>query len=197
MRTAVTRVARPGLLVIVLAVLVACSSDEPGASASPSEVASPASVAADPSGTATATPTAAASPSGGAASDAIVIGRRQEHRITQAGASVSIECDGGGEVYVLADDVVATITGSCSDLDVERAGASIDAAAVNEIDINGTGNEVSATDVGELDVTGNQNTVYVDSVNDIDVEGDDNIVTFGSGSPAIDDEGSRNSIGPR
>lgn len=109
-----------------------------------------------------------------------------------------VRCDSGGEIEVRADNVTLTVTGSCTDIDVEHAsGARITAEAVDEVEITGSDNRVIATEVRQIDIEGDRNTVDVDSVGVIDVEGDDNTVTYGRGNPRIGSEGSNNTIRAR
>lgn len=118
-----------------------------------------------------------------------------EHRVTDPG-DVAVHCDGGGELYVQVAAVV-TVTGSCQDVDVLGDDATVSVESVGDVDVDGSSNEVTADEIDELDITGNGNTVDVTAIRSIDVEGADNTVTFGDGSPDIDDEGAGNSITAR
>lgn len=99
--------------------------------------------------------------------------RGGEFETTQNGLTVTIVCDGGGDVDIDADEVVATIVGSCE-----------------EIEVDGANNEISALDVIEIEVEGTGNVITTTSAVEIEAEGSGNTVRFGSGSPSIEDEGS-------
>lgn len=114
----------------------------------------------------------------------------EEARTSSDGAT--IQCDGGGDVYVYHDSV--TITGDCQEISIRATGVTVTIEETIELDVLGHGSVVTATTVRELEVVGNGNDVTLESVREIDFEGDDNTVAVASGTPDIDDEGTGNSV---
>ncbi len=106
----------------------------------------------------------------------------------------TVECDGGGEVYVIADGSDVIITGDCTEIDLLGSGNTVEIASSLELDVYGNDNQVGAEDVREVDVYGNGNTVTIGAVSEIDVEGSNNVITFATGNPSIDDDGTGNSV---
>lgn len=116
--------------------------------------------------------------------------RGGEFETTQNGLTVTIVCDGGGDVDIDANDVVATIVGSCEEIEVDGSNNVVTAENAEEIDVDGANNEISALDVIEIEVEGTGNLITTTSAVEIEAEGSGNTVRFGSGSPTIEDEGS-------
>lgn len=170
-------------LCVIAVVLAGCSGDNDGGTI-------------EPEGTTTepAQPTETIPDDAAAQDDTVVLAGDDEHRVTEPGEA-SVQCDGGGEVHVLAAASV-TITGQCDEVDIDGDGATVSIEASDDVDIDGSENNVSADEIGDLDIGGDRNTVDVATVREIDVEGDDNTVAYG-GSPGIDDEGDGNTIESR
>ena len=116
--------------------------------------------------------------------------RGGEFETTQNGLTVTIVCDGGGDVDIDANDVVATIVGNCEEIEVDGSNNIVSAENAEEIDVDGANNEITAGDVVEIEVEGTGNVITTTSAIEIEAEGSGNTVRFGSGSPTIDDEGS-------
>ncbi|MBG6182639.1 hypothetical protein IWX65_000572 [Arthrobacter sp. CAN_A214] len=102
---------------------------------------------------------------------------------------MTIECSGGGDIDVEADDTVLEFTGDCQDIEVDGDNNTITGDNAEKADIEGNNNTVTAATIGEIDVDGDSNTVEVEETRSIDVEGDDNTVTYMSGEPVIETEG--------
>ncbi|MBE0009143.1 MULTISPECIES: DUF3060 domain-containing protein [unclassified Arthrobacter] len=137
-----------------------------------------------------ASPTAAA----GAEGTPVTLSAGMDHRITESGSSHTVQCDGGGDVDVRADDVTLTVRGECEEIEIDGSGNTVTAENTREIDVQGNNNSVTATDVRDLSLEGTANTATLTSVEEIDVEGPDNTVTYETGTPEIDDEGSNSTI---
>lgn len=131
--------------------------------------ASPAQVGDDPSVPQTEPITV---PDEGDAATVVPLARGGEYDITQSGLTISIHCDGGGDVDIDANDVTVDITGNCEDIDVD-----------------GNNNVVRAENVDEVEIEGSGNSVTVLAVREIEVEGSGNTVTYTSGNPVIENEG--------
>ncbi len=145
-------------------------------------------------------------------SKVFTIGRGQEHRVTADGSTVTIHCDGGGDIYVLADRATVMVTGRGEDLEVRGSHATVQAERMDEVDIPGAGNDVRIMRANEADVDGDRNTVRIDRLLELDIDGhrnvvklgavarevevsrNDNRVTWRSGNPRIDDEGRGNKV---
>ncbi|NJC24120.1 hypothetical protein BJ994_003196 [Arthrobacter pigmenti] len=130
--------------------------------------------------------TATSSDTGGAE---VTVSGNMEHRITEQGSTHTVRCDGGGDVDVRADNVTLTVSGDCSEIEVDGTENSVTAENSREIDVQGNGNTVEAAEVRELSLEGESNTATLVSVEEIDIEGSDNTVTYESGDPRVDDEG--------
>ena len=123
--------------------------------------------------------------------DELEVPRGGEVRVT---ASSSVVCNGGGEVYVLADGADVAITGSCQEVEVRSRGALIEVETTIEVDVYGSDNEIEVVEARETDVYGDGNTLVFDSVREIDVYGNNNQITFSAGNPEVDDEGQGNTV---
>lgn len=169
------------------------STTEPAATASASPSAASTSEASPSTG---ASPSVEASPTAAAGADGtpVTLSAGMEHRITESGSSHTVQCDGGGDIDVRADDVTLTVRGECEEIEIDGSGNTVTAENTREIDVQGNNNSVTATDVRELSLEGTANTATLTSVEEIDVEGPDNTVTYESGNPQIDDEGSNSTI---
>lgn len=167
-------------------------------SAAESTTESPATASAPPSAapTSEASPSAEASPTAAAGGEGapITLSAGMDHRITESGSSHTVQCEGGGDVDVRADDVTLTVRGECEEIEIDGSGNTVTAENTREIDVQGNNNSVTATDVRDLSLEGTANTATLTSVEEIDVEGPDNTVTYESGTPEIDDEGSNSTI---
>lgn len=122
----------------------------------------------------------------------VTIVRDQELRVTESRARIT--CDGGGEIEIAVGVEEVEILGSCEEVEVDASGATVIVANTDDLDIDGNDNQVQASAVGDLDIEGHGNTVIADTVNEIDLDGNDNTVTWTTGSPEIDDEGSGNTV---
>lgn len=144
---------------------------------------------------ASASPEAAASPSAaGSGEDEVMLVRGREHRITEAGSTNAVRCDGGGQVEIRADNVTLTVTGDCQEVEIEGLENTVTAEKPDEIEVQGNFNTVTATDIRELALEGGSNSAVLTSVQEIDIQGTKNSVTYESGRPRIDDEGSDTTI---
>lgn len=112
-----------------------------------------------------------------------------EHKITSAGQTVTVECAGGGDIDIEADDVQLTFSGDCDDVEVDGDGNSITGGDAAQVDIEGDDNSAALGQVDEVSVDGDRNSVDVEETSDIDVDGDDNSITYASGDPLIETEG--------
>lgn len=122
----------------------------------------------------------------------VTINRDQDLRVTDARALVT--CDGGGEIEIAAGVEDVEILGPCEEVDVDASGAAVKVETTDSLNVDGNDNQVQAGTVGELDIDGSGNSVLIYTASDIDIEGSDNTVTWTSGSPEIDDEGSGNTV---
>lgn len=107
---------------------------------------------------------------------------------------VTVECDGGGDIHIEADEVQLTLTGDCEDIEVDGSENSITGEDTASLDIEGDTNSVTLESAGEVTVEGDENSVAVEEATTIDVDGEDNSVTYVSGNPVISSEGNNNSI---
>ncbi|GAB3542795.1 DUF3060 domain-containing protein [Arthrobacter tecti] len=148
--------------------------------------AAPSSADTSDSPSASGSATATSGDTGGAE---VTVSGGMEHRITEQGSTQTVRCDGGGDVDVRADNVTLTVSGDCSEIEVDGTGNSVTAENSREIDVQGNGNTVEAAEVRELSLEGESNTATLVSVEEIDIEGSDNTVTYESGDPRVDDEG--------
>ena len=191
-----SRIAAPVLTAVVgLTLITGCTADPAPA---PEETGTASSTAAGtPENTASASPTdpsaSAAQSSSGAA---ITLSRGQEHRITEANASVSITCSDGGDIDVETNGVTVRTTGPCEDIDLHGNDNSVSGEDAESLDVEGNNNSANLRNVPDIDVDGTANTVSVEQTGDIDVEGENNSITYTSGDPVIETEGT-NSVSAR
>lgn len=108
---------------------------------------------------------------------------------------VTVHCDGGGEVTIVASSIDATFTGVCEEIEIDGSDNQVAFATVDNLDIDGSRNTVSGDHADDIDIEGDENQVTVVTTGEIEVEGNSNTVRFSSGQPEIEDEGSGNSIG--
>lgn len=144
------------------------------------------------------TPAAVAAPAPPPASSTAlaqpILSPGRERKLTLADADVELVCDGGGKIEVLANGITLTVTGHCQEIDILSSGTTVRAESVDEIDVDGPRNNVMVEKAAGLRAEGSNNTLHADEVGQISLEGQGNEVTFGAGSPRIDDQGSGNSI---
>jgi len=175
-----------------LVLITGCTNPAP----EPLETGTPSTSAATPENK-TASPadsSASAAPDGSGAE--ITLNRGDEHRITEADTSVTITCNGGGDIDVQTSGTNVKTTGQCEDIDIRGNDNSVSGEDAESLDIDGNKNEVNLMNVPEIDVDGTENTVGVEETRDIDVEGESNSVTYASGDPIVETTGT-NSISVR
>ncbi|RJT75106.1 DUF3060 domain-containing protein [Arthrobacter cheniae] len=149
---------------------------------------STASTASDSSSTPPAGETATGKP--------IRLSQEDEHDITSANTTVTIVCEGGGDIDLDADGTTVDITGECEDIDIDGNDNTVTGETVGSLSIDGTNNTATMASAPDIDVDGSTNAVTVEDTRDIDVDGDSNTVTYASGDPSIENEGN-NSISAR
>ena len=190
------RITAPLLTAVAgLALITGCTADPaptPEATGTPS-----ASSPGTPDRTATASPTdLGASTASGAAGATVTLSRGQEHKITEANTSVSITCSGGGDIDVETNGSSVQTTGQCEDIDIRGNDNSVSGEDAESLDLEGSNNSANLRNVPDVEVDGTGNTVGVEETRDVDVEGENNTVTYTSGDPVIDTEGT-NSVSAR
>ena len=191
-----SRIAAPALTAVAaLALIAGCTADP---APTPEETGSPSATSAQtPDSTATASPTASSSStSSGGSGAAITLSRGQEHKVTEANSSVSITCAGGGDIDVETNGSSVQMIGQCEDIDIRGNENSVSGEDAESLDIEGDNNTADLRNVPEIDVDGTANTAGVEETRDIDVEGENNSVTYVSGDPMIETEGT-NSVSAR
>lgn len=163
---------------------------------STTESAATAPASPDAASTSAASPSTEASPTAAASAEGtpVALSAGMDHRITDNGSSHTVQCDGGGDVDVRANDVTLTVRGECEEIEIDGSGNSVTGENTREIDVQGNNNTVTATDVRELSLEGTANTATLTSAEEIDIEGADHTVTYESGTPQLDDEGSNSTV---
>ncbi|WP_181033673.1 DUF3060 domain-containing protein [Arthrobacter sp. SX1312] len=101
-----------------------------------------------------------------------------------------MECSSGGDIDVESNNVEVTVTGDCEDIEIDGDNNTISGGSADMIDIEGNSNTAEADAVEEISVDGDGNTVEVGETRAIDVEGNDNTVTYRTGDPVVETEGS-------
>lgn len=122
--------------------------------------------------------------------------RGDQHRITEANSSITIRCNGGGDIDVQTNGTSVKATGQCEDIDIRGNDNSVSGEDAESLDIDGNNNEANLRNVSEIDVDGTENSVGVEEARDIDVEGESNSVTYASGDPTVETTGT-NSVSAR
>lgn len=159
-----------GSLIIPLALLAGgCAGSNQGAApTTPSPSATQASATQTSEAPPAAIPEPTSAPTAAPQPGDRTVGPDQEITISEAG-STDVQCD-GGTVRITANDAAVTVTGSCDTIEIEGSGTSLQADAVRELRIEGNNTAATLASVTEK----------------LKVEGTGNAVTFGSGSPRIE-----------
>lgn len=145
----------------------------------------------------TASPTGSSSSAApGSSGETITLSRDQEHRITEPNTSITISCNGGGDIDVQTTGTNVKTTGQCEDIDIRGNDNTVSGEDAESLDIDGNNNEANLKNVPEIDVDGTGNTVGVEETRDIDVEGESNSITYASGDPTVETTGT-NSVSAR
>ncbi|MCQ1951468.1 DUF3060 domain-containing protein [Arthrobacter sp. zg-Y859] len=184
-----SRITAPVITAVAgLALIAGCSADP---APTPEETGTPSSTSVGtPESTATASGTdPSASTASGSSAATITLSRGQEHKITEANTSVSITCSGGGDIDVETNGSTVRTTGQCEDIDIRGNNNSVSGEDAESLDIEGNNNSATLSNVPDIDVDGTANSVGVEETGDIDVEGENNTVTYTSGDPLIETEG--------
>ena len=187
------RITAPVLTAVVgLALITGCNNTAPA----PLETGTPSTSAGTPESM-SASPADSSASAAPAGSDAeITLSRDGEHRITEANTSITVTCDGGGDIDVQTNGTSVKVTGQCEDIDIRGNDNSVSGDDAESLDIDGNNNEANLMNVPEIDVDGTGNTVGVEQARDIDVEGESNSVTYASGDPRGETTGT-NSVSVR
>ncbi|MER2136994.1 MAG: DUF3060 domain-containing protein [Arthrobacter sp.] len=191
------RLAAPVLTAVAcLALITGCTNTSP----EPLETGVPSTSNSTSSGTqgsVTASPTdTGTSTASGSSGGTITLSRDEEHRVTEPNASITIECNGGGDIEVQTNGASVKTTGQCEDVDIRGNDNSVSGEDAESLDIDGNNNEANLMNVPEVDVDGTGNTVGVEETRDIDVEGESNSITYASGDPSVETTGT-NSVSAR
>ena len=186
------RVTAPVLTAVAgLALITGCTNPAPA----PLETGIPSTSAGTP-GSTTASPDSGASAASEGSGEAITLSRDDEHRITEANSSITVTCNGGGDIDVQTNGTSVKVTGQCEDIDIRGNDNSVSGEDAESLDIDGNNNEANLRNVSEIDVDGTENTVGVEETRDIDAEGESNSVTYASGDPRVETTGT-NSVSVR
>lgn len=77
-----------------------------------------------------------------------------------SGTGATYDCGEDGSVNIVHDGGTYTLTGECTQVNVEGSNVHITVADVESLAINGNGNVVRAATVGTILINGDQNTVH-------------------------------------
>ena len=132
----------------------------------------------------------------GNSDESVTLSRDEEHRITEPNTSITVACNGGGDIDVQTNGTNVKTTGQCEDIDIRGNDNTVSGEDAESLDIDGNNNEATLMTVPEIDVDGTGNTVGVEQARDIDVEGESNSVTYASGDPRVETTGT-NSVSVR
>lgn len=171
-----------------LVVLAACGTNTSETVGGPAPAANTAVTLGSPEAS-TPSPADAPAAAPAASPESIVLTRDQDYSTGQSGITLTVRCDGGGDITIGANDVRVQASGNCEDIDIDGNGNSVVAENVDDLDVDGSGNTVQAATARTVEVDGGGNTVRVASTTDIEVEGNANTVTYGGGNPSIENEG--------
>ena len=186
------RITAPVLTAVAgLALITGCTNTTP----EPLETGVPSTSNGTP-GSTTASPDSGPSAASGNSDETITLSRDEEHRITEPNTSISITCNGGGDIDVQTNGTSVKVTGQCEDIDIRGNDNTVSGEDAESLDIDGNNNEANLRNVPEVDVDGTGNTVGVEETRDIDVEGESNSVTYTSGDPTVETTGT-NSVSVR
>ncbi|KPN18793.1 DUF3060 domain-containing protein [Arthrobacter sp. Edens01] len=187
------RVTAPVLTAVAgLALVTGCTNPAP----EPLETGIPSTSAGTPESVSASPTDSGTSAASGNSDETITLSRDEEHRITEPNTSITVTCNGGGDIDVQTNGTSVKTTGQCEDIDIRGNDNSVTGENAESLDIDGNNNEANLRNVPEIDVGGTGNTVGVEETRDIDVEGENNSVTYASGDPTVETTGT-NSISAR